>query len=125
VASRNRRLVPMPTARARHKPLFSVAHNTPELLPPPPTVPPLQVPRPATRPGRSTLKEDAPYIWAFIALCAFWYYAQPWFYFALFIAAVVLLLRGGLWLSRRFPMTMYFVNCFIAALLGGGRRRRW
>ena len=121
----NRRLVPMPTARARHKPLFSVAHNTLELLPPPPTVPPLQVQQPWAQQKSSTLKEDAPYIWAFLALCAMWYFLAPWFYLALTIAIVVLLTRGWLWLSWRFPLTMYFVNCFIAALLGGGRRRRW
>lgn len=43
----------------------------------------------------------------------------------LFIIAVVLFVRGWIWLSWRFPMTMIFVNSFIAALLGGRRRRRW
>jgi nicotinamide riboside transporter PnuC len=44
--------------------------------------------------------------------------------FVLVIAGFVLLVRGWIWLSVRFPLTMMFINCFIAALLGG-RRRRW
>ncbi len=64
-------------------------------------------------------------------------YTPPWVLFAavvyayvgkliLFIIAVALFVCGWIWLSWRFPMTMIFVNSFIAALLGGGRgRRRW
>jgi hypothetical protein len=36
---------------------------------------------------------------------------------------VVLIVRGWLWLSFRFPWTIYFINLIIAALIGGGRRR--
>ena len=43
----------------------------------------------------------------------------------LFIAAVVLFVRLWWYLTNRFPRTMNVVNFFIAALLGGGRRRRW
>ena len=50
------------------------------------------------------------------------------YYFAgkliLFIVGVVLLVRGWIWLTLRFPRTMFFVNACIAGLLGGGRRRR-
>jgi hypothetical protein len=53
-----------------------------------------------------------------------WYFLAPWFYLALTITIVVLLVRGWIWLSMRFPRTMLFINSFIAALLGG-RRRRW
>jgi hypothetical protein len=42
----------------------------------------------------------------------------------LFIVGFVLVIRGWLWLSFRFPLTMLFVNSFIAALLGGRRRRQ-
>ena len=38
--------------------------------------------------------EDAPSIWAFSALAAFWYFLAPWFYLALIIAVVAMMVRG-------------------------------
>jgi hypothetical protein len=113
----DRRLVPMPQPR---KPVSKPS------LSKPPTVPPLQVQQPWLQPGSklrpSTLKEDAPYIWAFIALCAVWYWLNPLFYLGLFIALFALFVRGWLWLSFRFPLTMYFINLLLATLIRGGRR---
>jgi hypothetical protein len=40
----------------------------------------------------------------------------------LLIAGFVLLVRGWIWLSMRFPRTMLFINIFIFALLGARRR---
>jgi hypothetical protein len=45
-------------------------------------------------------------------------------YIILLIAAVVLLVRGYLWLCVRYPRTMFFVSAFLSSLLGR-RRRRW
>jgi len=45
-------------------------------------------------------------------------------YAILLIAAVVLFARGYIWLSFRYPKTMYFVTVFLTSLLGGRRRRR-
>jgi hypothetical protein len=39
-----------------------------------------------------------------------WYFLAPWFYLALTITIVVLLVRGWIWLSMRFPRTMLFIN---------------
>jgi hypothetical protein len=127
----NRRLVPMPTRR-RHEPLFSVARNSPELLPPSeppgPTVPPpLQVQQPWLQPGAklgpSTLKEDAPYILAFLTLAALWWWAKPLFEVALLISAFLLMIHGWYKLSNRFPKTMYFINVMLLVLMGGRGRR--
>ena len=41
----------------------------------------------------------------------------------LFIAATVLLVRGWIWLSVRFTLTMMVITRLIAALPGGRRRR--
>ena len=44
-------------------------------------------------------------------------------YVILLIAALVVLMRGYLFLCGRFPLTMLFVTAFLRRLLGGGRRR--
>jgi hypothetical protein len=54
-----------------------------------------------------------------------WIFLKSWFVLALVIVGLVLLVRGWIWLSMRFPWSMIFINSFIAALLGGGRRSRW
>ena len=85
-----------------------------------PTPPPLQV-----KPPQSLVMQDMPYILLFVAAVLLWIYLKPWFMLALVITGFVLSVRGWVWLSGRFPMTMIFVNSFIAALLGGRRRRGW
>ena len=84
------------------------------------TPPPLQV-----QPPQSLLMQDFPYILLLAGAALAWIFLKPWFVLALVIVSLVLLVRGWIWLSMRFPWTMIFINSFIAALLGGGRRRRW
>jgi len=38
------------------------------------------------------------------------------------LALFALFVRGWLWLSFRFPLTMYFINLLLATLIRGGRR---
>jgi hypothetical protein len=42
----------------------------------------------------------------------------------LFIVAIVALVKGWVWISWRYPRTMFFFNSFLSGLIGG-RRRRW
>ena len=42
----------------------------------------------------------------------------------LLIVGCYLLLRGWLWICRRYPLLAWFLYCFTRGLLGG-RRRRW
>jgi hypothetical protein len=44
---------------------------------------------------------------------------------ALAIAGFIAFMRCVVWCCFRFPLTSWFFVVFIAALLGGGRRRRW
>ena len=114
--ARNRRLVPMPRKRAASPlPPFE-APAVPVLS----TPPPLQV-----QPPQSLLMQDFPYILLLAGAALAWIFLKPWFVLALVIVGLVLLVRGWIWLSMRFPWTMIFINSFIAALLGGARRRRW
>jgi hypothetical protein len=107
MSARNRRLVPMPTRekpRARKTLKIQLATT----IAAPPIAP-------------SGLK--AWHCFAFLIVTAVaWYYAGP---LILVVAGFVLFVRGWIWLSVRFPLTMTFVNSFIAALLSGRRRRRW
>jgi len=43
----------------------------------------------------------------------------------LFCAVAFLIIRVWVWLCCRFPLTMTFVNAFIAGLMGVRRYRRW
>lgn len=121
MSARNRRLVPMPPQRATFDGAVGVApgDDTPASPILPATLPPLQV-----KPPNSLLMQDAPYILLLVAAVLGWIYLKPLFMLALVIVGLVLFIRGWVRLSMRFPLTMIFVNCFIAALLGG-RRRRW
>jgi hypothetical protein len=110
----HRRLVPMPTKRAA-----------------PPPAPPAAI-------ALATDRAPARLHWT-DNLAAKIRATPPWLLFAwlaatavvyaffgrliLLIVGLVLLVRGWLWLSLRFPLTMMFVNSFIAALLRSGRRR--
>jgi hypothetical protein len=114
----NRRLVPMPQPR---KPVGEPSLSEPS------AVPPLQVQQPWLQPGAklgpSTLKEDAPYILAFLTLAALWWWAKPLFEVALLISAFLLMIHGWYKLSNRFPKTMYFINVRLLVLMGGRGRR--
>ena len=95
----NRRLVPMPARhRSRRK---AVAAPTATIAP-------------------SNLKSW--HYFPFLIVTALIYYFVG--KLILFIVGIVLLVRGWVWLTFRFPLTMSFINFFIAALLSGGRRRR-
>jgi hypothetical protein len=102
----NRRLVPMPPNKPR-------ARKTPKI-------------QPVTTIAASPVAPSGLKAWhcfAFLIVTAVaWHYAGP---LILVIAGFVVFVRGWVWLSVRFPLTMAFVNSFIAAMLGGRRRRRW
>jgi hypothetical protein len=117
MSTRQRRLVPMPREKPR-------ARKTPKIQPAATIAAPrLKAPLalPASPIAPSGLK--AWHCFAFLIVTAVaWHYAGP---VILVIAGFVLFVRGWVWLSVRFPLTMFFVNSFIRALLGGRRRRRW
>lgn len=70
------------------------------------------------------MKQSWPYF-AFLILVAVMIYLKL-HYLVVLIAAVVLFMRGYLWLCDRYPRTMVFMTSFLMGLLGrGGRRGRW
>ena len=115
----NRRLVPMPTRRAAPPPVFEPEYE-PEYEP---------VAAPRRRASRWTdnlaaqIRNTPPWVmfmWLAATAIVYAYVGK----LILFIVGFVLFIRGWVWLSMRFPLTMLFANSFIAALLGGGRQRR-
>jgi len=90
-------------------------------------MPPRKPRRPAKAPKAKPAGALAPsglkswHAFAFLIVTAIaWYYVGR---LILFVVAVVLFIRGWLWLNFRFPKTFIFINYFIAALLRSGRRR--
>ena len=112
MSPRNRRLIPMPTRRAA----------------PPPEFEPVTIAAPR-RPHwtdnlAAKIRTTPPWVlfaWLAVAAVIYAFFGR----LVLFIAAIVLLVRGWWYLTNRFPRTMIVINFFLAALLGGGRRRRW
>jgi hypothetical protein len=99
----NRRLVPMPTRKA-----------------PAPTPAPRVVAQAAPLPAMKNW-----HAFAFLIVTAIAYYYLKWP--ILIIAAIDGFVNGWIWLSYRFPKTMWFVSAFLSGFLRGmmgGRRRR-
>jgi hypothetical protein len=117
----NRRLVPMPTRRAAALPVFEN-----EYAPAAPGEVVTAAPRRAHWSDNlaAKIRSTPPWVlflWLAATAVIYAYVGK----LILFIIAAVLFVRGWIWLSWRFPMTMIFVNTFISALMSNGRRRRW
>jgi hypothetical protein len=59
------------------------------------------------------------FLWLVATATALYFAKWP----ILVVAAIVGFCKAWIWLSRRYPRTMYFIAVFIAALIGGRRRR--
>jgi hypothetical protein len=116
----NRRLVPMPTRRAprpsppfdepvfvEHEPVISHEHRNE-----------MRCWNRVPYPYR--FKWDGAWLFVLFLVAGGFAFKLLWV-----LAGFIAILRVGVWLSFRFPLTMVFFTAFISGLLGGRRRRRW